>query len=78
MRGRRIKEKREREEGERREKEREAMLPRRLLLVAAVALMCAGGHAEPDPALDWSRMSKLRDEDKCYDNNGRAQVSESG
>jgi hypothetical protein len=41
------------------------------LLVAAI-VSCAS--AEPDPSIELNRISKLRDEDKCYDNSAKPQV----
>lgn len=48
------------------------MLLRLLLVAAAWCAACA----EPDPAIEFNRIPNLRDEDKCYDSNGRPQVRE--
>lgn len=43
-----------------------------VVLVCLVAL--AAGRADPDPSIEFTRIHKFRDEDKCYDNEGKAQV----
>lgn len=41
------------------------------------AILLIGVFADPDPTDEqFHRIPKNRDEDKCYDNSGRAQVSE--
>ncbi|XP_001604560.2 laminin subunit gamma-1 [Nasonia vitripennis] len=46
------------------------MMLLRLLLLAAAWCVAS---AEPDPAIEFNRIPNLRDEDKCYDSNGRPQ-----
>lgn len=47
---------------------------KKILILIAICLVAV--FAEPDPLdeLFYSRFSKNRDEDKCYDDNGRPQV----
>lgn len=44
------------------------------LVVLAALLALAAGKADPDPSIEFTKIHKSRDEDKCYDNNGQAQV----